>query len=39
MTLRYLIEQWLNEHPNATAEQAIWAGAEIEIKLWCNKSK
>ncbi len=39
MTLRQLIEQWLSQHPDATPEQAIWAGAEIEIKLWCNHSK
>ena len=37
MTLNQLIQQWLDTHPNATLKEAIWAGAIIEIKLWCNK--
>lgn len=32
------IEKWLKEHPGATARDAIWAGARIEIELWCNKN-
>lgn len=38
-TLREEIEHWLKEHPDATPEEAIWAGAIIEISLWCNKGK
>lgn len=39
MTLREEIEQWLASHPNASIRDAIWAGAEIEIRLWCNRAK
>lgn len=39
MNLSQHIEAWLKTHPNATLEQAIWAGAIIEINLWCNHSK
>ena len=35
--LRDEIETWLKEHPEATAREAIWAGAIIEIALWCRK--
>lgn len=37
MTLKESINEWLEKHPNATAEQAIWAGACIEMKLWIEK--
>ncbi len=39
MTLREEIEKWLIAHPNASLREAIWAGAEIEIRLWCNKER
>ena len=39
MTLRQEIEQWLSAHPDATPEQAIWAGAEIECRLWCTSAR
>lgn len=37
MALKDEIQKWLREHPDATVEEAIWAGANIEIYLWCNK--
>lgn len=37
MTLPQLINEWLAAHPDATPQQAIWAGAIIEINLWCNR--
>ena len=36
-SLGSLIAQWLAEHPDATPQQAIWAGARIEIELWCGR--
>lgn len=39
MTLRQEIELWLASHPNATLQEAIWAGAEIECRLWCNNTR
>ena len=39
MNLREHIEKWLKEHPDASPEQAIWAGAKIEIHLRCNKGR
>lgn len=39
MALKDEIQKWLDEHPDATAEEAIWAGAYIEIDLWYNKTK
>lgn len=39
MTLKEQIDKWLMENPHATNEQAIWAGAKIEIDLWCNKTR
>lgn len=39
MALKDEIQKWLSEHPDATAEEAIWAGAYIEIDLWYNKTK
>ncbi len=38
-TLREEIERWLEEHPEATARDAIWAGAVIEINLWCKRER
>ena len=38
MTLREEIEKWLIAHI-ASLRDAIWAGAEIEIRLWCNKER
>lgn len=37
--LRARIEEWLDAHPDATAREAIWAGAMIEIELWCSRRK
>lgn len=37
MALKDEIQKWLREHPDATVEEAIWAGAYIEIDLWCKK--
>ena len=39
MTLNQEIDKWLSEHPHATTKEAIWAGALIECRLWCNKTK
>lgn len=39
MTLKDGIEKWLKEHPKATAQEAIWAGAVIEMTLWMNRSR
>lgn len=38
-SLRQKIDDWLAAHPDATAKDAIWAGAMIEIELWCNKER
>lgn len=39
MAMKDEIQKWLREYPDATVEEAIWAGAYIEIDLWCNKIK
>ena len=39
MNLSQRIELWLSQHPDATPREARWAGARIEIELWCNKPK
>nr|DAG59200.1 MAG TPA: hypothetical protein [Caudoviricetes sp.] len=39
MTLRQEIERWLASPPDATPQEAIWAGAEIECRLWCNNTR
>ena len=36
MNLSQRIELWLSQHPDATPREAIWAGARIEIELWCS---
>lgn len=37
MALKDEIQKWLSEHPDATVEEAIWAGAYIEIDLCAIK--
>lgn len=37
--LRDRCEEWLSQHPHATLRDAIYAGALIELNLWCNKEK
>lgn len=39
MALKDEIQKWLREYPDATVEEAIWAGAYIEIDLWCKKKQ
>lgn len=33
------VEAWLNEHPEATVKDAIWAGVWIECDNWINKTR
>lgn len=39
MNLSQRIELWLSQHPDATPRETIWAGARIEIELWCSGNK
>ena len=39
MALKDEIQKWLREHPDATVEEAIWAGAYIEIGFMVQKNK
>lgn len=39
MTLKESIDKWIKEHPKATIQEAIWAGAVIEMNLWMNKTR
>lgn len=37
--LNTLIDEWLEAHQDATLRQAIWAGAVIELRLWCRNGR